>query len=405
MKTAPQLQQSPKVFYSKSKKAFVAKQRRPDGSWKNVYVPVSIQDESTANAWFMERTRLDSTGDTTSVPVLSTSIRGLRERWIDLIERDMKLRGKAKSLVVRDVGSASTTLDLHVLSHPIADIPLEKLSLSDATGWVTWLRENAVHHRTKRPLAPYTLRNVVSLVRRLVTDAEGRGWSRLPQGNPFLHPYVRGLMRGAARVAGKSTVVCLTQDHVERLVGCKALLPIRRTRITLAVTSGLRTGELSGLSWGDVQDDRIRCFVQLIDSKPTFAEPKRGSKRWLPLHKFARKALDDWKETGWVEWVGREPTDDDPVFPDQKGNWSKNCHTSTFTYCLTKAGIPLQDEAGNRYTWHCLRRTFATMLSDEGAPLEIVKALLGHGASGVTDSSYISKNLPRFQKWIEKIKV
>jgi integrase len=58
-----------------------------------------------------------------------------------------------------------------------------------------------------------------------------------------------------------------------------------------------------------------------------------------------------------------------------------------------------------RYTFHALRRTFASLLEESGVPREQICGLMGHGAKGVTDRNYIRKSLKRYQEAISALPV
>jgi integrase len=56
-----------------------------------------------------------------------------------------------------------------------------------------------------------------------------------------------------------------------------------------------------------------------------------------------------------------------------------------------------------RYTFHALRRTFASLLEENGVPREQIGGLLGHGGKGVTDRAYVRKSLKRYREAIEAL--
>ena len=51
---------------------------------------------------------------------------------------------------------------------------------------------------------------------------------------------------------------------------------------------------------------------------------------------------------------------------------------------LKEAGMDPQ-----KYTWHDIRHSYATLLNDQGLNLKTISKILGHGSSEITDAVYI----------------
>ena len=159
---------------------------------------------------------------------------------------------------------------------------------------------------------------------------------------------------------------------------------------TLAVTSGMRAGELLGLQWGDVDLDAghltIRRALQQQNSAGlVFVTPKTTkSRRRILLSQRAIDALRAHRDrqTFRRKQVGAEWRDLDLVFPGPFGgptdpSWSRQ----VFHAALKTAGMP-------RVRFHDLRHTAATLALMQGVHPKVVSDMLGHGTVGLTLDTY-----------------
>ena len=153
--------------------------------------------------------------------------------------------------------------------------------------------------------------------------------------------------------------------------------------------TGLRTGELVGLKWGDVdfksKTIQIRRSMEYRYSAKEWriGEPKsKSGYRTIPLTEEAVSILKKQKEknkriseisTEWEEFV----------FLCRKGTPVKNStyDTALFKIC-DKAKIP-------RFSMHILRHTFATRCIEAGMKPKTLQMLLGHSNIGITMNLYV----------------
>jgi integrase len=168
----------------------------------------------------------------------------------------------------------------------------------------------------------------------------------------------------------------------------------------------MRLAEVAAVSWGDIKDDNTLTVFRQLDRggfKPAFKSPKLGSRRVIPLHPLAVRVLVWWKKQC------RNTAPNDPVFPGKFGFYGFATSAKTFREDLVAAGVGAGFDPGDgqrvRYTFHALRRTFASLLEESGVPREQICGLMGHGAKGVTDRNYIRKSLKRYQEAIGALPV
>ncbi len=173
-----------------------------------------------------------------------------------------------------------------------------------------------------------------------------------------------------------------------RQVVTKATPGMYQTFLLTAVQTGGRVGELTALTWGDVDLLKGRLWIRrsvswakrrdTSESGPTYGPPKTTSgKRRIPLKPELVAVLKRWK-------LACPPTADGWVFPSATG--TTPVHRSTLAH---KGLHPACDAAGiTRVRIHSLRHTFASSLLMAGRPDTQVAQLCGHKDSSVTRRIY-----------------
>jgi integrase len=157
----------------------------------------------------------------------------------------------------------------------------------------------------------------------------------------------------------------------------------------VAVTAGLRRGELQGLKWEDLDLEAGMLQVRRTCSEPKgghiFEAPKSGKGRNIRLTQSAVAALrihrrrqleermykaDLWQEQGLV-------------FPSTVGTplWGGNLNRA-FKATLQRAGLPKSTR------FHDLRHTCATLLLKQAVNPKFVQELLGHADISLTLNVY-----------------
>lgn len=167
--------------------------------------------------------------------------------------------------------------------------------------------------------------------------------------------------------------------------------------------TGLRTGELVGLKWEDIDFDKktmtISRSMEFRHSTGAWrvGEPKSSSGyRTIPLTNEAIRILKDQKvknshlKVTPIEW--REY-----VFLCRKGTPIKNSTYDTALYKIcNKAGI-------KPFAMHILRHTFATRCIEGGMKPKTLQKILGHSNIGITMNLYVTTTDDEKQKEIELV--
>lgn len=158
---------------------------------------------------------------------------------------------------------------------------------------------------------------------------------------------------------------------------------------TVAVSLGLRQGEIFGLRWSDVDLERatltVRYALQRLNGEPCFVEPKtKLSRRTINLpavtvstlyaHRNRQSEERAVAGTRWQDWG--------VVFPSTIGTPMEACNlTHRFHKITADAKLP-------KIRFHDLRHTAATLLLAQGVHPRLVMDTLGHSSISLTMNTY-----------------
>src|SRR5215211_7174168 len=166
----------------------------------------------------------------------------------------------------------------------------------------------------------------------------------------------------------------------------------------LAVSTGLRQGELLGLKWGDVDLEngliRVRRTLTRNKGRLLLDEPKtKRSRRTVRLTETAVQALKGHlaRQIEQMERLSDLYEDQDLIFATQRGTLTNptNLRRRSFAPLLEKAALP-------SIRFHDLRHTCATLLLSSNVNPKIVSEMLGHATIAITLDTY-SHVLPTMQ--------
>jgi integrase len=158
----------------------------------------------------------------------------------------------------------------------------------------------------------------------------------------------------------------------------------------LAVTTGMRQGELLGLKWQDVDLEAGTLGIQRTltrhGGKVALGEPKtKKSRRTIYLTEAATRVLGAHLERQLeeIERSGDAYGDQGLVFTTEAGTLinPSNLRQRSFTPLLKRAGL-------RQIRFHDLRHTCATLLLSRNVHPKYVQELLGHATIAVTLDTY-----------------
>lgn len=163
--------------------------------------------------------------------------------------------------------------------------------------------------------------------------------------------------------------------------------------VNLALATGMRCGELRGLSWNcvDFAAGNIKVEEQLVttnDYADMYDDPKTyHSTRTIGIDKAVLNELREFKDyqNQYAELLGdRFLNEHDLIFTNTFGKpvCYSNFRKRYFVKMIGAAGI------SSKITIHCMRHTHATLLLKAGVNISVVSKRLGHSSTTVTLNIY-----------------
>jgi integrase len=257
-----------------------------------------------------------------------------------------KLKKRIKPLLGHRVAATLTLSDIEVFRDALAEPPFK--------------------------LAP------ASITRTLAVVSKAYNWARRASVLACANP-----VQGVERPRAASSLDYLSADEVDALLRRAELLagrPCVASHVGMmlwpmaatAVHTGLRLGELHGLTWSALHLD-----TKQLDVLHSYAlAPKSGEKRHVPINAELVPVLEAWKK--------RCPeTPEGLVFPVQGRKTFRmgdaRSLSGVLQALLKGAGCHVPEKP-----WHALRHTFASHAVMSGVPLYTVQQLLGHSTPTMT---------------------
>lgn len=157
--------------------------------------------------------------------------------------------------------------------------------------------------------------------------------------------------------------------------------------LVLAVSTGVRQGEIVGLLWEDFDPDRATLTVRRTLHRKkggwSYGPTKSGKVRTLEIDNRLVALLRDHRRRQLEERVAAPAwTETGHIFTTPEG---RPIHRAvlyqSFKRLCRREGLP-------DITFHELRHTCATILAERGAHPNTVQAILGHAEVGVTLRTY-----------------
>lgn len=332
-----------------------------------------------AEQWWSGRAGYEVAQGTHTAASASVTVAAAADLWIE--------HGRAEGLE----RSTTEQRERHVALH-IAPF-LGKLKLSDLTA----PRVNAFVDELRDGGRSLTMRRkVLTSLKALISDAQRRG---LVAQNAARGVRLKGRDREADRltIPSKAELRTMMDNAPERW----------RPLIVTAIFTGLRSSELRGLRWQDVDLDagliRVR---QRADQWGQMGPPKsKAGWRDVPLAPMVINTLKEWRlacpkqDTGKKDDNGEPILELDLVFPNNRGR------PLSHTNFAKRVFRPLQVENGighdtgekdaegqpilePKYGPHAIRHAAASLFIEQGWQPKKVQTVLGHASIQMTFDLY-----------------
>lgn len=214
--------------------------------------------------------------------------------------------------------------------------------------------------------APATINQKLVAVRRLAIEAVD---------NNLLDP---AMLEGIRRVKGVPmegvrTGNWITLEQAQKLINTPDITTLKglRDRAILAIilNSGLRRSEIAKLTFDHIQQRNGRwVIVDLIG--------KGNRVRSVPIASWAKQAIDEWAQTAHISKGN--------IFrPINKGDKLAGDHLTS--QAIQNVIKEYGNKAGLNISAHDMRRTFAQVAYQAGAPLDQIQLSLGHASIQTTE--------------------
>lgn len=231
--------------------------------------------------------------------------------------------------------------------------------------------EAFVNYLMNLNLSPSTIHSIVTVLKSAM--------NRALLENYILSNPCQNLLLSTVPMNEISALSLKEQEQLEQVVlrekNCSAVI--------LALYTGLRIGEISGLKWSDIDFEKDIIYVKrtlyripnTINDKKTeiiMAEPKtKNSKRSIPLAKNLKEYLLEKQQITVSEYV-----------ISCKNSFAEPRVISyRFGKSLEQAGV-------RAVHFHILRHTFATRCVEQGINIAALSKLLGHASIKLTLDTY-----------------
>jgi integrase len=177
--------------------------------------------------------------------------------------------------------------------------------------------------------------------------------------------------------------------EVEEFHGMLGRLQLReRVLVFLAMATGLRQGELVGLQWRDIDfanlliDVNKSVVCQVVGRCKTEA-----SKKPVPLDDYTAQDLLIWyleaPHRNSDAWVFASDSSRAGKKRGKQPLWLQTVMRYHIQPVVKALGI------NKRVSWHTFRRTYSTLLKENGEDVKVVQELLRHASARITMDVYV----------------
>lgn len=328
----------------------------------------------------------------------SATVRQAAKMWL--------ASGSASKLERSTIDQRKRHLKFHIEPF-IGEMLLTKLTVPAVRAFEDQLREN--------DRSPMMIKKVVGSLGSILSDAQERG---LTVRNPVRD--IRGTRRyGKDKQSDKRQKGRLkigidipAREEIKALLG--SLSGKWRPLLITTVFTGMRSSEIRGLRWQDVNFEKRSISVhQRADEYGDIGMPKsEAGERTIPIPPMVINALKEWKFVCPRRKTARQEADGNPVtelhyvFPNGLGKLESHANIINrgLIPAMKEAGVTVPtdklDKDGNvvmaaKYTGlHSLRHFYASWCINRpedgglGLPLKVVQERMGHSSITMTADTY-----------------
>ena len=277
------------------------------------------------------------------------------------------LKSLTGNLKASTIAFYTDNLERHVLP-ALGSRRLSEIARADCRDLIATARGKNLKLNTVRGIA----RTLSSMLSQAVED------EKLP-ANPALR-MGRHLRRGDEP---KTVIQPFTRDEAAHLVEtARQHFPRWHPWTLCALRTGLRSGEMLGLQWGDVDWLGRFLVVQRNIVRGVVTSPKSHQRRRVDMSAQLSETLLAWRRLQRKRWIKKGKPMPPWVFASLEGTALEERNVRhVFHRLLEKADL-------RRIRIHDLRHTFASLLLQNGESIVYVKEQLGHASIQITVDTY-----------------
>lgn len=263
----------------------------------------------------------------------------------------------------------------------LGEIPVSQIDVDDVARWIAWMEQQPSTRRKGETLSAKTVKNHHATLSAILAAAAGRG---LRTGNP-----ARGAKMTRTR---KKRMTILTQSEFAVLL--EFIRPEHKPFIMWLAGTGMRWGEATALTWGDIDRDAHPRHA-LVHIDKAWQKTEGGPMVLGPPKSEAGERTISVPHSLVTE-IGAPRRGDALVFPNGAGKplWSGSFWPRVWSPAVAAANDDARcKEAGltpigKTPTIHDLRHCHASWLIHRGRPLPYIQARLGHEKITTTVDTY-----------------
>ena len=171
-------------------------------------------------------------------------------------------------------------------------------------------------------------------------------------------------------------MLCVQKKFKHYFLKLKKFIPDFYPLLFTALFTGMRQGELLGLTWSSINWIKGKIKVDKNYTHDRVGTPKTNKIRYVDMSNELAKVLKEWR-------LACPHSDLDLVFPNSEGLHfdANNMLKRRFKPALKRAGI-------DEIRFHDLRHTYASLLLANGAQMKYVQSQLGHASITMTMDLY-----------------
>jgi integrase len=282
--------------------------------------------------------------------------------------------------------------ELTAIKAPLVEEWLRKLRQKPRKGKGS---QSLAAERELKPLAPASKAKIRNLMSVLFNHAIR--WD-FTDRNPITGPNKGAGVRQSSKRVSIPDIL-----EVSEMRAIVAKLQLReRVLLFLAMVTGLRRGELTGIQWGDIDFANL-----LIDVRRSVVDQVVGrckteaSQKPVPIDEFTAQDLLAWyRVTSYREpgdWVFTSNSHRAGKKRGKQPLWLQSIMRYHIEPVIRELGID------KRVSWHTFRRTYTTLLQANREDVKVVQELLRHGSVKVTMDVYAQAQMPAKRKAQQKV--